>query len=257
MDADTQRQATSADSAALLLGGSYRPGGIRVVRRLVELMDLEPGMRVLEVASGSGATSLRIAEEFGLRVHGIENSAADVRLAMGAAVSARIGGQVTYAVGESRRLPCPDRVFDAAFCDCAFPGDVTAMSELWRVLDRDGRLGISGFVADADAAAASPELATLARWIPPVTAAMPLVAYRRRLSDGGFTVTHEEMDEEPVTRLVDQLEARIELVRRTAHAQASRLGVDVDRAHDVIAAARTAAADGMLNFVLIVAERVG
>ena len=45
------------DAVALILGESYHPGGLDLTRRLARSIDLRTGQRVLDVASGPGATA--------------------------------------------------------------------------------------------------------------------------------------------------------------------------------------------------------
>jgi hypothetical protein len=58
-----------------------------------------------------------------------------------------------------------------------------------------------------------------------------------------------------MTRMIDQIEARLGVVRMTARHRAEALGVDVDRAGPVLAAARGAVAAGALGYGLLVAEK--
>jgi hypothetical protein len=55
--------------------------------------------------------------------------------------------------------------------------------------------------------------------------------------------------------MIDQIEARLELVRLTARAQAEALGLDFDRAKQALAAARAAVADGVIGYGLLVADK--
>jgi hypothetical protein len=78
----------SSDVVALLLGSSYHPGGTRLTRRMLDLLALLPGERLVDVASGLGTTSLLAARDYGVGVDGVDLSEANVKLAAGAAVAA-------------------------------------------------------------------------------------------------------------------------------------------------------------------------
>jgi hypothetical protein len=58
-----------------------------------------------------------------------------------------------------------------------------------------------------------------------------------------------------MARMIDQIEARLKLVALTAPERATTLGLDLDRAGEVFAAARAAVADGSLGYALIVADK--
>jgi hypothetical protein len=55
--------------------------------------------------------------------------------------------------------------------------------------------------------------------------------------------------------MVDQIDARLTLVRMTARTRAEALGVDFARAPAVLAAARAAIANGIIGYALLTAEK--
>ena len=79
-----------SDFAKFLLGDSFHPGGLRLTERLGTLLELTPRSRVLDIASGKGASALFIAERFGCEVLGIDYSSRNVAAANAAAVNGRL-----------------------------------------------------------------------------------------------------------------------------------------------------------------------
>jgi arsenite methyltransferase len=143
--------AYGSDAVALLLGDSYDPGGLALTRRLAGALGLSPGDRVLDVASGRGATALLLAREYGLQVQGVDLSAANVALAEGAARAAGLADRVSFLRGDAEQLPHGDGLFDAVMCECAFgtfPDKPTAAAELARVLRPGARVGITDVTAN-------------------------------------------------------------------------------------------------------------
>ncbi|MDQ3675423.1 MAG: methyltransferase type 11, partial [Actinomycetota bacterium] len=55
-----------------LLDGQLHPGGRELTLRAARLAQIGAGSRVLDVASGSGATALLLAGELGAEVVGVE-----------------------------------------------------------------------------------------------------------------------------------------------------------------------------------------
>jgi len=248
--------AYGSDVVALLLGESYHPGGLALTRRLADRLGLRAGDRVLDVASGRGATALLLAAEHGVTVDGVDLSAANVALASGAAQAAGLAGRARFHTGDAERLPVPDGAFTAVVCECAFctfPDKPTAAAELTRVLRPGGRLGITDVTADP--ARLPPVLSGLGAWIACVADARPADEYAAFLTDAGLRVTHAERHDAAVAAMVDQIEARLTLVRMTARARAEALGVDFARAPAVLAAARTAIAAGIIGYALLTAEK--
>jgi hypothetical protein len=245
-----------SDLVALLLGDAYHPGGLALTRHLASLLDLTPGGRVLDVASGRGTTALLLASEFGVRVDGVDLSAGNVALAQGAADAAGLAARVSFTAGDAETLPYPDAGFDAVVCECAFctfPDKPTAAAELARVLRPGGRVGITDVVADP--LRLPVELTGLTAWVACVADARPLDEYAAILTAAGLRITHTGRHDTAITRMIDQIEARLGLVRLTARDRAEALGVDFDRAPAVLSAARAAANDGALGYALLIADQ--
>jgi SAM-dependent methyltransferase len=129
--------AYDSDAVALLLGDVFHPGGQALTRRLAGYLGLEPGHRVLDVASGPGSTALLLAREHGVQVDGVDLGAKNLARASAAAEAAGLAGRVRFRPGDAERLPFPDQTFDAVVCECAFctfPAKETAAAEFARVL---------------------------------------------------------------------------------------------------------------------------
>ncbi len=209
--------AYGSDVVALLLGESYHPGGLALTRRLADRLDLRPGQRVLDVASGRGTTALTLAREYGVTVTGVDLSDANVALAAGAAQAAGLAGQVSFQVGDAELLPVDADSVDVVVCECAFcifPDKPTAAAELARVLRPGGRLGITDVTVDP--ARLPAELTGLGAWIACIADARPLHEYIALLADAGLRVTHTGRHDQAITGMIDQIEARLTLVRITA-----------------------------------------
>jgi SAM-dependent methyltransferase len=248
--------AYGSDLVALLLGDAYHPGGLALTRHLAGLLALASGDRVLDVASGRGTTALMLAHDHGVRVDGVDLSAANVALAQGAAAAGGLAGQVTFTVGDAEELPYPDAAFDAVVCECAFctfHDKPTAAADLARVLRPGGRVGITDVVADP--ARLPGELTGLAAWVACVADARSIDEYAVILAGAGLRVTHTGRHDTAISRMIDQIEARLSMVRMTARARAEALGVDFDRAPAMLAAARGAVADGVLGYGLLAADK--
>src|SRR6516165_12492960 len=111
--------AYSQDAVALVLGGSYHPGGLALTRRLAGALGLRPGWRVVDVASGPGTTARLLAAEYAVTVDGVELGEPAVQRARVAAAEAGLSGRVRFHRGDAERLPLPDGLADAVVCECA------------------------------------------------------------------------------------------------------------------------------------------
>lgn len=130
---------------AWLLSLDMGPNPLWLLEDLAADLDLRPGMRVLDLGSGKGATSVFLAREFGVRV-----VAADwwVAAEEAAAVFAAAGvsDQVAAVRAEAHTLPFEEQSFDAIVSVDAFEYFGTADSYLpylVRFLRPDGQLGMA------------------------------------------------------------------------------------------------------------------
>jgi arsenite methyltransferase len=248
--------AYGSDVVALLLGESYHPGGLALTRRLADRIGLGPGTAVLDVAAGRGATALLLAAEYGVDVTGIDLSPVNVAAATAAADDAGRAGTVRFRPGDAERLPVDNDAYDAVVCECAFctfPDKPTAATELARALRPGGRAGLTDVTIDPDRL--PPELAGLGGWIACVADARPVDEYAAILTAAGLRVIATERHDTAIATMLDQIEARLTLVRMTARDRAEALGLDFNRAPAVFAAARAAVVDGVLGYALLVAEK--
>ncbi|QPP06043.1 methyltransferase domain-containing protein [Streptomyces bathyalis] len=246
----------SSDVVALLLGDSYHPGGSALTRRLAEGLQLTKSSRVLDVASGRGTTALLLADTYGVRVEGVDYSPANIALAQGAASAVGLGDRATFITGDAEGLPHPDGVFEAVVCECAlctFPDKAQAAAEFARVLTPGGRVGITDVTALPDRL--PPELTGLAARIACIADARPLSEYSQILAAAGLRTVRTERHDQAMTRMIDQIEARLNLLHMTASTNLIAAGVDLDAAPPVLAAARTAVSDGTLGYALLIAEK--
>lgn len=246
----------SSDLVGMLLGPSYHPGGTRLTRRLLDLVGLQPGERLADVACGVGTTSLYAAQEYGALVDGVDLSASNVALATGAADAAGIPDRARFHHGDAEALPLDDGDWDVVVCECAlctFPDKPTAVAEVARVLRPGGRIGISDVTADRDRLPA--ELTGLGAWIACVADARPAEEYQALLTAHGLRVKLVEQHPEALDRMVLQIAARIELLRMTKRERVEALGLDFDRVRPILSATQDAIENGALGYALIVAEK--
>ena len=120
----------------------------RFGHRLVELADVRPGDRVLDVACGRGASLFPAAEKVGPtgRVVGIDLAPSMVDLVRGEVRAGGLGDRVDVRVGNALDLDVPDGSFDVAlsgFAVMLLPNPATAVQELARVVRVGGRVAVS------------------------------------------------------------------------------------------------------------------
>jgi SAM-dependent methyltransferase len=112
-----------------------------------------PGEHVLDVATGTGWTSRRVAAR-GARVTGID--IADGLLEAARALAAEAHLEIDYRLGDAENLPFADEAFDAVISTFGVmftPMQEAAVAQLTRVCRRGGRIAIAAWLPDSNAVA--------------------------------------------------------------------------------------------------------
>ncbi|MGP3638117.1 SAM-dependent methyltransferase [Streptomyces sp. 24-1644] len=128
-----------------LLNLAMGPNPLWMLEDLAQDLDLRPGMRILDLGSGKGATSVFLAREYGARV-----VAADLWIAPEDAsavfADAGVGDQVEAVRAEAHALPFEEESFDAILSVDAFEYFGTAdnyLPYLIRFLRPGGQLAMA------------------------------------------------------------------------------------------------------------------
>ena len=244
------------DAVALVLGESYHPGGLTLTRRLAEQLRLRGGQRVVDIAAGTGATARLLAADYDVTVDGVDLGQSTVEAARSATAEAGLAAKVRFHLGDAEQIPLPDNACDAVVCECAFctfPDKATAAAELARILQPGGRVGITD-VTVAEGGLPD-ELTTLTAWVACIADARPLGEYSAILESAGLRTVHTETHDDAIARMIDEIEARLRLLRMTAPARLADAGVDVDAVLRYTTLANQAVADGLIGYALLIAEK--
>jgi ubiquinone/menaquinone biosynthesis C-methylase UbiE len=247
--------AYSHDAVALLLGESYHPGGLALTRRLASALGLRPGRRVVDVASGPGTTARLLAAEYAVTVDGVELSEPAVERARSAADEAGLSSRVRFHRGDAERLPLPDAFADAVVSECAFctfPDKAAAAAEFARVLRPGGRAGITDVTVEDGL---PEELRTLAAWVACIADARPVAQYADILTNAGLATVFIEEHDDAIAQMIEQIEARLTVLRMSAASRLAAAGVDVDAVMRYTALAQQAVAEGLIGYCMLVAQK--
>lgn len=246
----------ASDWARLLLGDSFHPGGLALTERLGELLGLRPEFRVLDVASGRGASAIFLAKQFGCQVVGVDYGVGTVAEATRAAREAGVADLVSFRQGDAERLPFQDASFDAVVCECAyctFPDKAAAAREFHRVLRPGGTVGLSDLTRGGELPL---ELQTLLAWVACLGDARPVEEYVAYLEASGFARFSIEPRDQALAELVRDVRAKLLGAELMSKLGKLTLPVgDLDQAKQMARAAATAVEQGRLGYALLLAVR--
>jgi ubiquinone/menaquinone biosynthesis C-methylase UbiE len=185
-------------------GGDFDPQGAfaHFGQRLVAELGIEPGQRVLDVATGRGAVFFPAVERVGPagEAVGVDLAENMVRATNEEAGSRGLGTPVR--VMDAEQLDFPDAEFDRVLCGFGvmyFPHLAQALAEFRRVLKPGGRLGVStwraSFLEDLEAVLDDLDLAGSNAHRPPGWITEPEVL-AHALTGAGFTDVRVVADSE-------------------------------------------------------------
>jgi ubiquinone/menaquinone biosynthesis C-methylase UbiE len=245
-----------SDFARMLLGDSLHPGGLRLTERLGVLLDLQPGQRVLDVASGKGESAIFLARRFGCQVTGIDFGAQNVAEASERARAAGVQNLVTFRQGDAERIEAPAAGFDAVICECAFctfPDKPAAAGEFARVLRLGGRVGLSDLTRSGRLLS---ELEGLLAWIACIADARPAQEYTAYLEAAGLRALRVEPHDEALAEMVRDIQGKLlgaELLSKLKKLDLE--GVDLAQAKTLARAAAAAIRARTLGYALILGAK--
>jgi len=245
-----------SDLAKILLGDSFHPGGLRLTERLGSLLGLTPEKRVLDVASGKGASAFFLAERFGCHVVGVDYGGQNVANANELADTKGLADRVHFEYGDAERLPFLDASFDVVLCECAFctfPDKFAAAREFARVLRPKGHVGLSDLTRGP---LLPKELDSLLAWIACIADAQSVEGYAECLQLADLEVGTVELHDEALTEMVQQI--RMKLLGAEIMVGLNKLnlrGVDFSKAKVLANGAVAAIRQGQLGYAIITASR--
>lgn len=153
-------------------------------RRVLELLQLDAGAALVDLACGHGGPGLWVAQETGATLIGIDPSAVGLVAARARAERVGLAHRATFQEGSFEQTGLPDGAADAVMTIDALqyaPDKRAAFAELHRVLRPGGRAVIVCFEVDPAKAAGLPVLG-----VDPIPDHAPL------LRDAGFRVEANE-----------------------------------------------------------------
>jgi arsenite methyltransferase len=238
-----------------LLGDELHPGGVDTTRRALDLIDVGPGDRLLDVASGAGTSVLLAARERGCSVVGIEYGEDAVEAAADAARDQGLDELVSFRHGDAEALPLGDGEFDAVLCECSlctFAGKQQAVAEMRRVLKPSGRVALCDVVVERERLPAG--LDGVRATIACVGDALSPEQYEELLISAGLRLTAVESRAADAARLARRVEDRLRGARLLGLDRSAGSPLTTDEAIEVVRSAQQAIADGTLGYTIFAAR---
>jgi len=174
------------------------------VVRLLALAELEPGMAVLDVATGPGTVARQAARLVspGGKVLGVDIAEAALEQARRQAAAETLTQVVSFEVADAENLPFEAASFDRVLCSMGlmhFPNTAQALAEFKRVLKPGGKLVAAVWGEEAEAAFVAVAAQNLSRNFPPPKVERPSMfrfgkaeVLEKLVADAGFSQAKAE-----------------------------------------------------------------
>jgi SAM-dependent methyltransferase len=118
-------------------------------RRMLDLVRIQPGQRILDVAAGAGEPAVSAARRVGPGGHVLATDISEGIIGLALQVARELGlEQIEARAMDGEKPDLPDASFDAVLCRLGLmymPHAVTALSEWRRVLKPGGRVAVAVF----------------------------------------------------------------------------------------------------------------
>jgi ubiquinone/menaquinone biosynthesis C-methylase UbiE len=176
-----------SDMLTNVLGERLHPGGGKLTHHLGEKLELNPNSEVLDVACGNGISAITLARLFWCKVTGLDLSKRNLRKALKKAQEAGFQDKVKFVRGDAEKILFEDNRFDALISECSlctFPDKKSAVSEMYRVLKKRGKVGITDIVIDG---ALPTELNNILSHVLCISGALSSDSYQELLHEAGFS----------------------------------------------------------------------
>ncbi len=161
------------------------PGGLEMTQSLVELADIKPGSRVLDIGCGLGGAVFYLAEHKACTVTGIDLMPENIVAANRRAREKHLTGSTHFEVGDAHAVPCSAASFDVVWGQdawCHVDDKKRLLREAQRVLDDSGLVVFSDWLLVDEEAPHNDEIRK-------VTASANMASeesYQTHLSAAGF-----------------------------------------------------------------------
>jgi arsenite methyltransferase len=242
--------------ATWLIGESFHPGGLSLTDELAQLVNLGPGMRLLDAGCGRGTSTVHLAESTGCTAVGLTLESDGVERGRSLAEASGVSDRVQFVQDDILNMDTVAGDFDVVLMECVL-STLEQKPESLRQLYRITRPG--GYIALTDVTV-SAELPEQLRGSIGAALCMAdardLDEYMGLIEDAGFKVKEYRSAKEVVQDLIKKIGTRLMIA--DAAIGLGSLKVDRSLVVDVREALQTASKlvdEGTLGYGLIVAQR--
>jgi len=243
------------DKIKLIFGDSMHPGGLELTKVLAEKLGISKGKKVLDLASGYGTTSIFLAKKFECNVIGIDLGGKNIDEATNRSNEENVSDLANFRLGDAENLELEDNSFDYLISECSFclfPDKEKASKEMYRVLKRNGKIGISDVVVRGNLPEKMKDI--LYNFIC-IQDAKSEQEYENVLADAGFKNFHFEDRKQEVIKLLEIIRKKIFVLEAAKGLGKIDLNLDFNSMREILKEIKIIVEKNILSYTLLTAEK--
>lgn len=245
------------DAVKLIFGRSLHPGGLDLTKELGEKLGISKSDKVLDIACGTGASAIFLAKNFGCKVTGIDLAKKNIEEAINNTEKEKVSGLVDFKFGDAEKIDFEDESFDFVIAECSFclfPDKPMASEEMYRVLKKNGKIGMSDVVIRRELPEKMKDV--LYKFIC-IEDARSESEYKQILEGSGFRNFYFEDKKDSVLDLLEQIRKRIFIFEIAKGIKKINLEIDLNSVRENIKDIKSCVEDNIISYSLMTAEKTG
>jgi len=239
----------------ILFGDSLHPGALSLTEKLGNEIKLNKENKVLDVACGVGTSSIFLAKKFGCAMTGIDLSQKNIKIAKSVASDQELDSLTNFMVGDAEKFDLGDNIFDSVICECSlclFPDKVQAAKEMFRVLKKDGQLGISDVVIRGKL---PEEMQNALFKFICVLDAKSEIEYAEILEKSGFSNICFNDKKKEIENLLKDVKRRIFVAEIAINMGRLKLNVNIKKIKEMLKLLSECVSSGLISYTMITAQK--
>jgi len=239
----------------VLFGDSLHPGALSLTEKLGKKINLDDKKKVLDVGCGVGTSSIFLAKKFGCSVSGIDLSEKNIKIANSVASEQKLENITDFQVGDAEKFDLNDNTFDSVICECAlclFPDKIAATKEMFRVLKKEGYLGISDVVIRGKL---PEEMQNALFKFICVLDAKSESEYTQILEKAGFENISFDDKKKEIQSLLNDVKRRIFVAELAINMGKLKIDVDIKKVKSMLKLLSECVSSGLISYTMITAQK--
>lgn len=192
-----------------LLGSSFHPGGLNLTNQIGKQMNFSSSDKILDLASGLGASAIYLAQTFSCSVVGVDISKINVSKAQQLAKDKHVEHLVSFHQGDISSLPFEDNSFDYVISECSFclfQDKNIVGREIYRILKPNGRVIITDIAIEKELPI---DITNLIYKVACIASALSIAEYREYFIQNGFTIESIIDDKNILLKLAEDIKKKV------------------------------------------------